>query len=204
MLMKQGQRLLGLFAAFFLCSFAAQAQSVNALFQDHKDPSAGNPKGSVTVVEFFDYDCGHCIAMAPVIDAIIRNNPGVRVVFKELPIRGPMSEFAARAALAAKLQGKYYAFNHALLVASRPLSPDAVMQIAKSVGLDTSALKRNMNSLAVRSQINANHALAASLDVNGTPAFFIGKTNAKDSHQVKAVLGEMSRSELQEAINSVK
>src|SRR5689334_12549783 len=92
---------LGLLCLF---SFAVKAESVNALFHQNSDPVAGNPKGKVTVVEFFDYQCSHCMTMAPVIEAIIKNNPNVRVVFKDFPIRGPVSEFAAKAALAANKQ----------------------------------------------------------------------------------------------------
>jgi len=191
---------LSVLAFGLLASFAVHAQSVNALFHNGLDPVAGNPKGKITVVEFFDYDCGHCISMAPVMDSILKTNSNVRIIFKDLPIRGPMSEFAARAAVAAQLQHKYYVFNHALLVARRPLSPQSVMQIAEQVGLNTEQLKRDMNSKAVRTQINSNLALANQLGVNGTPAFFIGKTNASDSEQVKMILGEMSKGELQDAI----
>src|SRR5437016_13285903 len=92
--------------------FAASADSLSALFRQSNDPVAGDPKGKVTVVEFFDYQCSHCADMPPVTAEIIRTNPHVRFGFKDLPIRGPLSQYAAQAALAANRLGKYLAFNH--------------------------------------------------------------------------------------------
>ena len=127
-MLQKSKKLLSLsFYLLALLSFAVKAQSANELLHQSHDPIAGNPKGNVTVVEFFDYQCSHCMSMAPVIAAIIQANPNVRVVFKDLPIRGAMSEFAARAALAANKQGKYYSLNHALLSANQPLTEDFVL-----------------------------------------------------------------------------
>jgi protein-disulfide isomerase len=98
---------------FFALVATINAFAAGGLLYRAGDPIAGNPKGKVTLVEFFDYQCGHCIDMAPVIGEIIKANPNVRVIFKEFPIRGPVSDYAARAALAANKQGKYYQFSHA-------------------------------------------------------------------------------------------
>src|SRR5437016_4513875 len=115
-MLRKSKNLISFFIGlFFSLSFAVHAQSVNALFHQAHDPVAGNPNGSVTVAEFFDYQCSHCISMAPVMANIIKDNSDVRIVFKEFPIRGSISEFASRAALAANMQGKYYEFNHAIL-----------------------------------------------------------------------------------------
>ncbi len=70
-------------------------QYVQSLFRNAKDPIAGNPNGTVTIVEFFDYQCSHCVDMAPVLMEAIKTAPNLRIVFKEFPIRGPMSEFAS-------------------------------------------------------------------------------------------------------------
>ena len=188
---------------FITLSFTTQAQaSIALLFHQLHDPVMGNPKGNVTVVEFFDYQCGHCIAMMPMIEAIIKANPNVRVIFKDFPIRGPASEFAARAALAANMQGKYYHFSHALLTTNEPLSDETILKIAKSVGLNVATLKENMHSPRVNQQLKNNYLLAEEFNVTGTPAFFIGATHAKNSHDLNFVLGEMSQSELQSAINN--
>jgi protein-disulfide isomerase len=193
-----------LFIAGLFISFAASASPVNGLFHHSSDPVAGNANGKITIVEFFDYQCSHCIDMAPVINSIIQSNPDVRVVFKDFPIRGPMSEFAARAAIAANKQGKYYEFSHALLSTSLSLNEDTVFDIAKSVGIDVSKLKKDMNSSYVTNEIKITYGLAQEFKITGTPAFFIGKTDAKNSNSVNFVLGAMSQSDLQDAVNKAK
>lgn len=185
----------------FSLSFAAHAEAVTSLFHHAGDPVAGNPNGNITVVEFFDYQCGHCVSMAPVMQTIIKSNPNVRVVFKEFPIRGPMSELASRAALAANKQGKYYQFSHALLSANQPLTEEMIFSFAKSAGLDIAKLKSDMHSSTITNELHANANLAQELNINGTPAFFIGKTNARSASGITFVLGEMSQTELQDAIN---
>jgi protein-disulfide isomerase len=90
------------------------AAYADPLFHQENDPIGGNPNGKVTIVEFFDYQCPHCVDMAPIIDSIVKANPDVRVVYKEFPVRGPLSKLAASAALAANQQGKYTAFINIL------------------------------------------------------------------------------------------
>ncbi len=199
MLRKNIYRVLFLLGLLF--SFAAKAQTVEELFHQKGDPVIGQPKSDVTVVEFFDYQCGHCMNMASVIDAIRKNNPDVRIVFKDYPIRGPISEYAARAALAAQDQGKYYEFSHALLTANQALTPQSVMAIAKKIGLNVNKLKKDMDSPAITNQLNANIKLAEKLKLRGTPAFFFGKTNGG---QLNYVLGEMTQREMQDAIDKTK
>ncbi len=195
-----------IFAAnlFFWLMMTAYAEPINLLFHNTNDPIAGNPKGKITVVEFFDYQCSHCINMAPVMSNIIKDNPNVRVVFKEFPIRGPVSEFASRAALAANKQGKYFTFSHALLTAPQPLTENAILEIAQQSGLNIEKLKKEMDNNQVQEQLKNNIKLAESLQLTGTPAFFIGKTQTKNSKNVTFVLGAMSQSELQDAINKAK
>lgn len=193
-----------LFASLLLTfAFAAKAESVDALFHRSNDPVVGNPTGSVTVVEFFDYQCSHCSNMAPVISAIIKANPNVRFIFKDYPIRGALSQFAARAAVAANYQGKYFEFNHALLSTNKSLSQESILDIAKSVGLDIEKMKKDMKSKKVTSQLNENINLARDLKISGTPSFYVGKTNAKSQREINYVLGEMSATELQDAINKI-
>lgn len=173
------------------------------LFHQANDPVAGNPNGKVTVVEFFDYQCPHCVDMAPVIEGIIKANPDVRVVFKDFPIRGPVSEFAAKAALAANKQGKYYEFNHALLTSkTQPLTQDAVIGIAKNVGLNVDQLQKDMNDSSINDQLKATMKLAQDLKLFGTPALFIGKTDTKTN--VNYVPGQMNQQQLQDMIDKSK
>lgn len=171
-----------------------------ALFNQNDDPIAGNPNGKITVVEFFDYQCPHCVDMAPVMDAIIKANPDVRVIYKEFPIRGPISNFAARAALAALKQGKYNEFSHALLTSNQPLTNDTILTIAKNTGLDVDKLKKDMSDQSVDTQIKNNTKLAQDLKLFGTPAFFIGKTTG-DNSTITYIPGQMNQAQLQDEID---
>lgn len=200
--LKSAAMTLGLFFSLVLTAHAAG--SVKELFHHHGDPVVGNPNGKVTVVEFFDYQCSHCTTMAPVIKSIIKSNPEVRIVFKEFPIRGPISNYASRAAIAANKQNKYFAFNHALLSTNLTLSEESILDIAKSVGLNVNILKKEIHSSEVSSELKSNYALAKEFKVSGTPAFFIGKTNATNMSEVDFVLGEMTQGELQDAIDKHK
>ncbi|MCW5732407.1 MAG: DsbA family protein [Alphaproteobacteria bacterium] len=143
----------------------------------HNDPDAlviGNPKGDVTVVEFFDYRCGYCKQVHPRVKELIRTDSKVRVVMKELPVLGPDSVLAARAALASRKQDKYPPFHDALMSARGRLDDAAVMQIAAEVGLDVKKLRADMADPAIERIINANLRLAERLGIGGTPAFVIG------------------------------
>lgn len=194
-----------LFLAFgLLVSFAANAATVDNLLNHAGNPVGGNPNGKITVVEFFDYQCSHCANMASTIVNIVKANPDVRIVFKDFPIRGPMSDFAAKAAIAANKQGKYVALNHALLTTGLSLTDENIYNIAKEQGINVTQLKKDINSSSVASQLKSNQSLASELNINGTPAFFIGKSNAKSTSDLNFVLGEMSQSELQDAINKAK
>lgn len=173
----------------------------NALFHQSNDPVAGNPKGKVTLVEFFDYQCPHCIDMAPVVDAVIKANPDLRVVYKEFPIRGPVSDFAARAALAANKQGKYVTFSHAVLAAPQPLTQDTVLTIAKNTGLDVDKLKKDMDSKEIKDQLQATIKLAQDLKLFGTPALFVGKTNASGKEMINYIPGQVDQTQLQNLID---
>lgn len=178
------------------------AGSVNALFHTPHNPVAGNPKGTISIVEFFDYQCGHCKQMAPVIEKIVQDNPNVRLVFKDLPFTGPMADYAARAALAANQQGKYYPLCKMMLASNAPLTEKSILQYAQNLGIDTKKLKRDMQSPSTTRMLRNAFQLANQLKVTGTPTFFIGKTNDKDLSKIKMISGEASQSELQAAINS--
>ncbi len=150
---------------------AAHRQQV---FNDPATPAAGNPKGDVTLVEFFDYRCPYCKQVQPAIEALLKEDPKLRILYEEFPILGPVSVTAAHAALAAKLQGKYQAFHDAMMTARGNITDDSVYQVAGEVGLDVARLKRDMASPAVAQQVKANLALADALDIRGTPAFIVG------------------------------
>jgi len=182
-------------------------QYADALFHQANDAMAGNPGGKITVVEFFDYQCPHCVDMTPVIDGLIKNNPNVKVVFKEFPIRGPMSEIASRAALAAKEQGKYFEFHKGLMESKQePLTEEAIYTIAKTVGLDVDKLKAAMKSGTVDQQLKANYKLAQQLELIGTPAFFVAKSDVAKTSPATAIVflpGQVDAVQMNQAIDKV-
>lgn len=179
------------------------AASIGSLFHPANASLAGNPKGGVTIVEFFDYRCTHCASSGSAVLSTVKSNPNVRVIFVDYPILGESSTLGARAALAAKRQGKYVEFSHALLTSRSGISQASIMKLAESMGLDTAKLKKDMFGSSVSNEISANIRLAHSLNVYSTPAFFIGKTNAKSVNSVNLLYGGMSQSELQDEINHV-
>jgi protein-disulfide isomerase len=182
----------------------AAGSFAQSLFHQANDPVIGNPSGKVTVVEFFDYQCPHCVDMAPVMTGLTQANPNVRVIFKEFPIRGPVSEFAARAALAANKQGKYTAFSHALLNGSRTLTTASVMQIAQAAGLNVEQLKKDMEDSTIKNQLKANIKLAQDLKLMGTPAIFVGKTDANGKDAIKFIPGQVDQAQLQSIVDATK
>lgn len=156
---------------------AAILENTGQLFTD-KFTMLGNPKGNVTLVEFFDYQCIHCKKMAPVIQGLIKKDPNLRVVLKEFPIFGESSDLASKAALAAALQGKYLAMHEALIGQEKRLNEQLINEAAKKVGLNMEKFKTDMASSAVTEALNANRKLAESLRLMGTPAFIVASTPA--------------------------
>ncbi len=148
------------------------------LINDPDSPVMGNPKGDVTVVEFFDYQCPYCKKMtAPLNDAMAKDGK-LRVVFKEWPVLGPESLIAAKASLASQKQGKYKEFHNALMDTKGRLNESMIMSIAEKTGLDTKRLKKDMEAPDVQEELKQNQALAAALQLEGTPAFVIGSQMA--------------------------
>ena len=154
---------------------AAIAENSEALHAHPMSPVSGNRKGDVTVVEFFDYRCGFCKRALPAMEALLAEDANVRVVWKEFPILGPVSDFAARAAMAADRQGRYYPF-HLALMKEPELTEDKVVEIAVGAGLDIERLRRDMEDPAIRAYLDETRALAQQVGINGTPAFVIGGT----------------------------
>lgn len=163
---------------------AAQArmgEAMGSLEQELKsnpnDPQMGNPDGDVTVVEFFDYRCGFCKRAFNDVQALIKEDGNVRYVLKEFPILGPDSVYASRAAQAVWLhqKDKYVPFHTAMMGNRGDLSNAKVLELAQGVGVDTAALKEQMNDPLVDQTLEASARQAAALDITGTPAFVFGK-----------------------------
>jgi protein-disulfide isomerase len=144
------------------------------IFDDPATPVGGNKHGDISLVEFFDYQCPYCKRVQPSLERLAKKDKGLRLVYKEFPILGPVSVVAARAALAARLQGKYDAFHAAMMARTGHIADDTVYEVAASVGIDVARLKRDMASPQIAADLKANRALARKLGITGTPAFVIG------------------------------
>jgi protein-disulfide isomerase len=146
------------------------------VFRSQDDLVGGNPKGKVTMVEFFDYNCGYCKRAFPDVLKMVSEDKDLRLVMKEFPILSPESVYAARAALASQKQGKYWEFHLALMAHQGRIDEAVTDQIAQTTGLDLKRLKADMDAEEVSQIINRNMQLADSLKIQGTPAFIIDET----------------------------
>ena len=152
---------------------ALKAQQA-ALQNDPNAPIWGNPDGDVTIVEFFDYNCGYCRRVFPTVKELVEADGNIRVVMREWPILGEESVFAARAALASRKQGKYTEFHTALMAEQGRANEANVLSIADDLGMDIDQLRADMDSPEVDAHIAASRQLTQSLGLNGTPAFVFG------------------------------
>lgn len=150
------------------------AKAVKANRVAIETPFAGAWEGAsdadVTLVEFFDYNCGFCRASIPVVDRLLREDKKLKVVYREFPVLGPDSESAARASLAAAKVGKYAAFHRALFAAGKP-EPQVVTRVAKALGVDLAFA----GTAAARAEVESNLSLARPLALSGTPSWVIGE-----------------------------
>jgi protein-disulfide isomerase len=144
------------------------------LLSDPISPVLGNPKGDIAVVEFFDYRCPYCRQVDPLLRSLSKDDQGVRIIQKQLPILGPESVVAARAALAANMQGKLAEFHTALMTRKLNFTEANITDLASGLGLDVERLKADMASPVVEKEISRNLQLAKALNINGTPGFVVG------------------------------
>jgi len=154
----------------------------------------GNPRGTVTLVEFTDYACGYCRKSAADVEKLIGAHPELRVVLRELPIISPHSAAAARMALAAAEQGKYPQF-HAAMFAAGQLDPAAIEGAARTAGLDLERARKVAASDAVARELRRNLELAQTLGFGGTPSWVVGE---------EIIPGAVGADRLAEAIAAAK
>jgi protein-disulfide isomerase len=147
------------------------------VYRSADDPVAGNLKGDITIVQFFDYNCGFCKQTYDSLWEAVKADGKVRVVFKEYPILGPDSVFAARVALVAKAQGqaKYDELHRALMKFRGRLDEKTVLRIASEQGFNAEQLKKDVANPDIDRQLSKVFDLARSLDIGGTPTFIIGE-----------------------------
>jgi protein-disulfide isomerase len=157
---------------------AAVKDNAATLFDSSRQVVVGNPQGDVTMVEFFDYNCGYCKrALSDMMD-LMKDDNKLRVVLKEFPVLGPGSVEAAQVAVAARMQdksGKKYLDFHQRLLGGRGQADKArALAAAKEAGFDMARLERDMASPEVKATIEENMKLAESLGLNGTPSYVVG------------------------------
>ncbi|WP_182087017.1 DsbA family protein [Aureimonas sp. ME7] len=136
----------------------------------------GNPKGDVTLVEFFDYNCGYCRRAASDVKVLVDSDPNLRVVLKEIPVLGPPSEAATRVSLAFRevAPEKYGAFQKALLASRSQADETRALEVAKDFGVDEATLRPKIGGSGVAAALSESAELATALDINGTPSYVIG------------------------------
>jgi protein-disulfide isomerase len=154
---------------------AFMSTNAKTIYRSPDASVAGDPNGDVTVVEFFDYNCGYCKHGLPQVQRLINDDKKLRFVFKELPILSKGSEEAARVALAAKRQGKYWEFHQAMLGSKGEANEASALRVAQSLGLDMTKVKADMAGDSVKKELIEDLQLAKQLGVNGTPHFIVGE-----------------------------
>lgn len=141
-----------------------------ALFENSGSPSVG--AGSIKIAYFFDFNCGHCARQSETIKAVLAKTNKIQVIYKNLPVLGPSSELAARAALAAHQQGKYLDFYNETFK-TRVKDEASLKAIAKKIKLDVAQWEKDMNGEAVQKEIAHVQELAGKMKISGTPALAI-------------------------------
>jgi protein-disulfide isomerase len=145
-------------------------------FADKGNPSMGPEDAKITIVEFFDYACGYCKRALPDVQAALSEHKDVRVVFQEFPILSPLSQSAAKYALAAHKQGKYFEYHSALMKFEGQKTDEALAKIAGEVGLNVEQLKKDAASPDIDAQLRKSADAAREIGIQGTPAFIVGDT----------------------------
>ena len=160
---------------------------------DSADPVAGNPNGNVTIVEFFDVRCSYCKRLEAPMAELLKQDPNIRLVYKDLPVLGPASVLGARALLAAQKQGRYEPMRNALMHTDIPITRDSLRAEAEQLKLDWPKMSQDMDAPDIDARIQKNMKLATALGIQGTPAMVIGNTlipGAIDLQELKRVVAD--------------
>lgn len=188
-------------------------RNAGMVFFDPASPVVGPAQATVSMVEFFDYQCPYCKKMSPLVLDIMNKDKNVRVVFKELPIFGESSVAASKAALAASKQGKYLAMHNALMAQSGPINQQNVLKIAKSLNINVEQLQKDMRDPAIESELKNNLQLAEGLHITGTPAVVVSATPKRapqggysglSTKNTTFELGMMTKESLQQAVSKAR
>jgi protein-disulfide isomerase len=153
---------------------SAIAEYADEIFRSPSSYVAGNREGDVSVAAFFDYNCPYCRKDAPALLTLIASDPKVRLVLKELPVLGDDSEAAARIALAAQAQGKYFELYHKLITERGRATKAKALHLAAGLGLDTAKLERDSQGPAIAAALEENKRLRENLGIRGVPFYLVG------------------------------
>jgi len=169
------------------------------LFSSPRQVVLGNPNGDVTMVEFFDYNCGYCKHAMGDMLSLLKSDPKLKVVLKEFPVLGPGSVEAAKVAAAVHLQdssGKKYLEFHTKLLGGRGQADKArALAVAKEIGMDVGRIEKDMNGPAVMEVLKESAILSQALGLNGTPSYVVGN---------EVVVGAVGLAALKEKINTAR
>ena len=149
------------------------AQSADELYNNENDGFLGNAEGKVVLVEFFDFSCGYCHRIYPVLKNVVAKNSDLKLVVKPLAFLSPMSQYAAKAALAAKEQGKFAEVYSAIFEIKGPLTEAKIDEAAVLAGADLEQLKKDMESEKVSKTLSDVSSLASKIRVNGVPTLVL-------------------------------
>jgi protein-disulfide isomerase len=178
---------------------AAVKDNAEVIYNSPRQVTLGNPQGDVTMVEFFDYNCGYCKrAMSDMLD-LMKSDPRLKIVLKEFPVLGEGSTQAAQVAVAVRMQdktGKKYLEFHQKLLGGRGQADKArALAVAKEIGLDMARLEKDMASPEVTATIQESMKLADALGLNGTPSYVVGPN---------VVVGAVGLAALREKVNTAR
>lgn len=166
-----------------------------ALERDPATPVIGNPDGDITIVEFFDYNCGYCKLMFPKVMEYVENDGNIRWVLKDMPSLGETSHSSALAGLAAAKQGKYFEMHQALITHKGGLTEEDINKYAKEIGLNMKQFEADKKDPEFEKQLRTNAALAQKFGFRGIPNFIIGDFISN---------GAMMNNELDEAVTAIR
>ena len=156
---------------------ALVARNLDAIVNDGLSWIGGNPEGDITVVEFMDYRCGYCRRASPEVEALVAGDGNIRLILREFPILGPQSELASRFAIAVRQvhgDDAYKDVHDALMVLEADIDEASLTRLAEALALDAAPVLDRLDSPEVSAVIEANHALAQTLGISGTPTFVMG------------------------------
>lgn len=177
-------------------AWAAQEIDVNGILHDPEAPESGNPKGNLTIVSFFDYNCPFCKKAEADLEKVVREDGNIRLVYKDWPILTEASVYGAQLALGAKYQGKYQAAHDALMgIPGRKIEKAQMTESVIAAGVDVERLESDIqtNADAISELLRRTHAQAKSMGLMGTPVYLIGQFKvaaALDVDQFRKVVSQ--------------